>query len=187
MTHAAATPSTIRRRIVLLCLVLAAALALLWLTPAPLAGWKNWRAPAPQPPALDEFERAALTPRAGAGVPQEALQRPLFQLSRRPVPKASEEDAAVPALDIEQAQLRGLVDADGVSGAFVELDGATHFVHVGEVLPGTGWRLAALQGRAARFENGVSSHELELPFLENLGAPPEPPKAAPQTARGRRR
>lgn len=178
MKRAAIPYSALRRRIVLLCAVLAAALALLWLVPASLASWRSWRAPAPQPPALNEFERAALAFREPAGVQQEALQRPLFLSSRRPQPKASEGDApAASAQDIGQAQLRGLVDAGGVSGAMVELDGTTHFVHIGEVLPGTQWRLAALQGRTARFESGAQRHELELPFLENLGAPPAPPAA----------
>ena len=93
MTHAAANPSNIRRRTVLLCAVLAAVLALLWLTPASLASWRRWNAPQPQPPALGEFERAALTPRTGAGVQEEALQRPLFLPARRPPAKASEETA----------------------------------------------------------------------------------------------
>lgn len=185
MTHTAMFHTSLRRRIVLLCAVLAAALALLWLTPASLARWRSWKAPAPQPPALDEFERTALTPRAPTGVQQETLQRPLFTPTRRPAPKAAEEPApTAPAQGIEQAQLRGLVDAGGVSGALVELDGATHFVRVGDALPGTEWRLTALRGRKARFEGRNSSrYELELPFLENLGVPPAPPAAAP----GRRR
>ena len=185
MTRAALSLSVLRRRIVLLCLVLAAALVLLWLTPAPVAAWRRWQAPAPQPPALDEFERAALMPRVPDGVQEEALQRPLFMPSRRPLPKEVEAPqlATAPVQSIEKAYLRGLVDAQGVSGVIVELEGVTYFVHVGEELPGTEWRLAALLGRTARFESGASSHELDLPFLENLGMPSAPPAAMP----GRRR
>ena len=187
MTHAAATPPTLRRRIVLLCVVLAAVLALLWLTPASFAPWRRWKVPAPQPPALDEFERAALAPRETTGAHGEALQRPLFQPTRRPLPKENEGDApAAPASGIEQARLRGLVDAQDASGVLVELDGDTHFVRVGDTLPGTEWRLTALQGRTAHFESGARRHELELPFLENLGASPAspaPPKAEPKRRR----
>ena len=180
MNHTAMSHTSLRRRIVLLCVELAAALALLWLAPASVATWRRWKAPAPQPPALDEYERAALTPRAPAGVQQPTLQRPLFTPTRRPPPKEVEAPPpAAPAQVIEQAQLRGFVDAGGVSGALVELDGTTYFVHVGEELPGTDWRLTALQGRAAHFESkGSGRHVLELPFLENLGAPPAPPAAA---------
>lgn len=174
MIRAPLSHSALRQRVVLLCAVLAAALALLWLTPASLATWRRWQEPAPQPPALGEFERAALAPRVNAGVQEEMLQRPLFMPSRRPQPKEVVEETAPPApvQRIEQVQLRGMVDAQGVSGVLVELDGITYFVHTGEALPGTEWRLAALQGRTARFESGTSSYKLELPFLENLGAPP---------------
>ena len=184
MNYTATPHMSLRRRIVLLCAVLAAALALLWLAPASVATWRRWKAPAPQPPALNEFERATLTPREATGVQQPTLQRPLFTPTRRPQAKKVKEETpppAAPVQDIEKAHLRGFVDAQGVSGALVELGGTTHFVRVGDALPGTEWRLAALQGRAARFDSrDHPSYVLELPFLENLGAPPA-------TAQGRRR
>lgn len=186
MTRAALLHSALRRRIVLLCMVLAAALALLWFMPASLATWRRWQAPAPQPPALDEFERAALALRPFAGVQEETLQRPLFMPTRRPQPKEVVEEAAPPApvQRIEQARLRGLVDAQGVGGAIVELEGVTHFVHVGEELPGTKWRLTALQGRAASFEDdGRRRQTLELPFLEAAGTQPAAAAPAPRARR----
>lgn len=188
MTNTAMSYTSLRRRTVLLCAVLAAVLALLWLAPASVATWRRWRAPAPQPPALNEFERAALTPREVAGVQQPTLQRPLFSSTRRPPPKEAKAPppAAAPVYGIAQAQLRGLVDAGDAGGALVELDDATHFVRVGDTLPGTEWRLVELEGRTARFESSARRHVLELPFLENLGASPAVP-APPAAAQRRRR
>ena len=189
MTRAASSISTLRRRLVLLCAVLAAVLALLWLTPAPLAPWRQWSAPAPQPPALGEFAQAALQVRQGDGMYEQALQRPLFVHTRRPAARSAAEEAPpAPTQRIEQVRLLGLVDAQGASGAMLEIDGATHFVRVGEDVPGAGgWRLAALEPRAVRFANARRHHRIGLPFLENLGAAPPAPGASEAPAAQRRR
>lgn len=174
MTRATLSHSVLRRRIVLLCLVLAAVLALLWFTPSPLAAWRRWRAPAPQPPALGEFESAVLALRTPTGVQQKTLQRPLFLQSRRAIVQDATESAPddQPLQGVENASLRGLVDAQGVRGALVEMDGVTHFVRVGGELPGTGWRLTALEGRSAHFDGDEGRRVLELPFLETIEGPP---------------
>ena len=52
--------------------VLAALLAGLWFAPGAPERWRQWSAPEPQPPALDEVRQArlAFNPAAGAATPQ---------------------------------------------------------------------------------------------------------------------
>ncbi len=179
-TASSSSPTRLaRQRLTLVCLLLAAVLALLWLTPGALARWRQWRPPAPQPPALGDAELALLQLRpAPEAVAEQTLQRPLFSTVRRPGPEeaAGGEEADVeagPTLPIELVRLLGLVDAAGTSGAMVESGGVTQFVRVGEEVPGTGgWRLASIERRAASFEGeGGALHRMELPFLEGISAP----------------
>ena len=75
----------------------ALALAALWFGPGPAAGWRQWQAPQPQPPNLDDVQAAALrfNPAAGAAYPQ-VLERPLLNPARRPQASASAGPAAAP-------------------------------------------------------------------------------------------
>ncbi len=85
-------------------------LAALWLAPGPQARWRQWQAPAPQAPQLDDVQAAQLRPNpaATANYPG-VVQRPLFSPDRRPVAAASAAAPAAPPVAIEQVRLQGLV------------------------------------------------------------------------------
>ena len=71
--------------LIALNLVLLGALAVAWLAPGPLARWRTWQAPAPQPLSLADVDAALLVanPAAAAAYPA-VLARPLMEPARRP-------------------------------------------------------------------------------------------------------
>ncbi len=145
-------------------LVLALALAVLWLAPGAPARWRHWPAPAPQAPTLDDVHAAVLVanPAATAAYP-EVLKRPLMSPTRRPQAAAAPAPAASapPPSAIEQLKLLGIVDGPALSGVMIEQDGKTSFVRRGERVGG--WTLDSLQDRTASFVRQGERHRLELP------------------------
>jgi len=73
-------------------------LAALWLGPGPLAHWRQWQAPAPQAPNLDDARASALRPNPAAAADYpDILARPLFYPARRPQAPASAASASTVA------------------------------------------------------------------------------------------
>ena len=101
--------------------LLAAALAALWLAPGPQARWRQWQAPPPQAPQLDDVQTASLRPNPAAVATYPAvLERPLFNPARRPQASASAAAAMPPAPSaIEQAKLQGLVAGPTLTGVML--------------------------------------------------------------------
>ena len=79
--------------------LLTAALAALWLAPGPQARWRQWQAPPPQAPQLDDVQAASLraNPAAQANYPA-VLERPLFNPARRPQASASAAGESPPVI-----------------------------------------------------------------------------------------
>ena len=104
--------------------LLAAALAALWLAPGPQARWRQWQAPPPQAPQLDDVQTASLRPNPAAVATYPAvLERPLFNPARRPQPSASAPAAAPAPAAIEQVRLQGLVAGPALTGVMLEEQG----------------------------------------------------------------
>lgn len=145
-------------------LILTAALAGLWLAPGRPAQWRNWQAPAPQAPTLDDVHAAVLVPNpaAGAAYP-EVLARPLMNATRRPIVAAAPQGAAsAPPAAIEQVRLLGIVAGPALSGIMIEQGGQTSFVRRGERVGD--WTLDSLHGRSASFVRNGERRQIELPF-----------------------
>lgn len=160
-------------------LVLAAALAVLWLLPGAPAQWRHWRAPAPQAPTLDDIHAALLeaNPAATAAYPA-LLERPLMSPTRRaPVASAPESAAsAPPPTAIEKLKLLGIVAGPALDGVMIEQEGKTSFVRRGERVGD--WTLDALMDREASFVRGGERRRVELPIAH---AAPDAPAARPST------
>jgi len=164
--------------------LLAAALAALWLAPGPQARWRQWQAPPPQAPQLDDVQAASLraNPAAQANYPA-VVERPLFNPARRPQASASAAVAAPPAPSaIEQIRLQGLVAGPTLTGVMLQEDGKPRFVRVGEAVGG--WMLERVQARAAVFARAGQQREIALEVAAGEGArssaQPGGPAAAPQ-------
>ena len=171
--------------------LLTVVLAALWLAPGPQARWRQWQAPAPQAPQLDDVQAAQLRPNpaATANYPG-VVQRPLFSPDRRPVAAASAAAPAAPPVAIEQVRLQGLVAGPSLTGVMLEEQGKTRFVRVGETV--ADWKLERVQARAALFSRAGQQREIALkavspePSSGAANAPaqgrPRAPAAAPPTA-----
>ena len=166
--------------------VLALALAALWFGPGPAAGWRQWQAPQPQPPNLDDVQAAALrfNPAAGAAYPQ-VLERPLLNPARRPQASASAGPEAAPPTAIEEATMQGIVAGATLTGVFLEEKGEARFVRIGEKVGD--WALESIRGREIVFRRGAEQRKIELAPAnpesdQGKGAPAaqgQPPAAAP--------
>ena len=139
-----------------------ALLAALWWAPGPLAAWRQWQAPPPQPPNLDDVRAALLraNPAAGALSPI-VTERPLFNDNRRPVLSTASAASAPKAAPspIEQARLQGVIAGPTLSGVMLEEGGKARFVRVGESVGD--WKLARLHDRQAVFVRGGQERTLE--------------------------
>ena len=163
--------------------LLAAALAALWLAPGPQARWRQWQAPPPQAPQLDDVQTASLRPNPAAVATYPAvLERPLFNPARRPQPSASAPAAAPAPAAIEQVRLQGLVAGPALTGVMLEEQGKARFVRIGEAV--AGWTLERVQARAAVFGRAGQQREIALEVATGEGArssaQPGGPAAAPQ-------
>lgn len=163
--------------------LLTAALAALWLAPGPQERWRQWQAPPPQAPQLDDVQAANLraNPAARANYPA-VLERPLFSPARRPQVSASAAVAAPPAPSaIEQIRLRGLVAGPTLTGVMLHEDGKSRFVRVGESVGG--WTLERVQARAAVFVRAGQQRQIALDVASDAAAPPAgAPRPAPAPA-----
>ena len=156
--------------------LLTAALAALWLAPGPQERWRQWQAPPPQAPQLDDVQAANLraNPAARANYPA-VLERPLFSPARRPQVSASAAVAAPPAPSaIEQIRLRGLVAGPTLTGVMLHEDGKSRFVRVGESVGG--WTLERVQARAAVFARAGQQREIALEVTAGAADSSKPPQ-----------
>ena len=161
--------------------VLALALAALWLGLGPAAAWRQWQAPEPQAPNLDDVKAATLgfNPAAGAAYPQ-VLERPQLNPARRPQAAASAVPEAAPPTAIEEAKMQGIVAGATLTGVFLEEKGEARFVRLGEKVGD--WTLQSIQGRDILFKRGSEERRIELPYARadtapQAGQPPAPPAA----------
>lgn len=151
--------------------LLAAALAALWLAPGPQARWRQWQAPPPQAPQLDDVQTASLRPNPAAVATYPAvLERPLFNPARRPQPSASAPAAAPAPAAIEQVRLQGLVAGPLLTGVMLQEDGNDRFVRTGEQVGD--WTLRAIEGRDAVFERAGQQRRIQLSVLPDPDAAP---------------
>lgn len=162
--------------------LLAAALAALWLAPGPQARWRQWQAPPPQAPQLDDVQTASLRPNPAAVATYPAvLERPLFNPARRPQPSASAPAAAPAPAAIEQVRLQGLVAGPALTGVMLEEQGKARFVRIGEAV--AGWTLERVQARAAVFVRAGQQRQIALDVASDAAAPPAgAPRPAPAPA-----
>jgi hypothetical protein len=140
--------------LIVLDAVLVVLLAALWFAPGPLAHWRNWQAPTPQAPNLDNARTAELAPNPAVGRDYPAIvERPLFIVDRKPRATASDAAAAAPPLDsLDHAKLYGVVDGrPAAQGVLLEQDSQPRFVRRGEKVGD--WTLQAIDGRDAIFAN----------------------------------
>jgi len=155
----------------LLVLVLAA----LWLAPGPLAHWRDWQAPAPQAPNLDDVRAAQLTPNPALGRNYPAItERPLFAADRKPRASAGEGQTAAPPDSLDQAKLYGLVNGPAAQGVLLEQGGQSQFVRRGEKIGA--WTLQAIEERNAIFVKG--SEQRTMPLPDSLTDPAQAAQAA---------
>ena len=159
--------------------LMALLLAALWLAPGVPAGWRQWQAPPPQAPNLDDLTAAALrfNPAAVAVYPV-VLQRPLLSAARRPQAPASASaagPAAPPPTAIEQVRMQGIVAGPTLTGVFLEEDGQSRFVRRGEQVGD--WTLDAVRGRDIVFKRGAEQRTIEL-----LPTPADPAQGAGKNA-----
>ena len=162
-------------------------LAALWWAPGPLAAWRQWQAPPPQAPNLDDVRAAVLRANpAAAALSPVVTERPLFNDTRRaalPATSAASAPKRAPS-PIEQARLQGVIAGPTLSGVMLEEDGKARFVRVGESVGD--WKLARLRDRQAVFVRGGQERTLEwqapaAAAAPGAAAPSGAPGAAPTT------
>ena len=162
-------------------------LAALWWAPGPLAAWRQWQAPPPQAPNLDDVRAAVLRANpAAAALSPVVTERPLFNDTRRaalPATSAASAPKAAPS-PIEQARLQGVIAGPTLSGVMLEEGGKARFVRVGESVGD--WKLARLHDRQAVFVRGGQERTLEwqapaAAAAPGAAAPSGAPGAAPTT------
>jgi len=151
------------RALLTLDALLVIVLAALWFGPGPVARWREWQAPAPQPPNLDDMRAARLTPNPALRRDYPAIaERPLFAADRRPRAAANAQKAAAPPPDsLDQVKLYGLIDGPAAQGALLEQNGQPQFVRLGEKVGG--WTLQAIEERNAIFTRGGERRAVPLP------------------------
>ena len=152
--------------------ILALALTAFWLSPSGELRHMRWQAPAPQ-----TFDYAAMVPLLPDPAAADTrrfvalLERPLFSPTRRPPPPVPKEDA--PATDaLAAARLLGLFEGSKDGGVIVQIGGKPRRVRLNEDVDG--WKLTAVQPRAATFTRAGQARVLELARarLDNAAVPP---------------
>ena len=144
---------------------LLAVLASLWLSPDGSLRNARWIAPVPVTndylqmlPALPERESVD-TNRFLA-----LLERPLFQLTRRPPPPPPPPSAAAApeAVDnLSTAQLSGVVAGEKTASIIITMAGKARRVRLNDSVDG--WMLQSIQGRSVTFSSGGQTRVLQLP------------------------
>jgi hypothetical protein len=150
-------------------LLLALTLGALWFAPGPVAQWRAWRAPEPQPPNLDDVRAALLVanPAAAADYPA-VLERPLLLPSRRAVASASDPIEAAAPQAIEQVTFTGIVSGPTLAGVLLEENGQARFLRRGEAIGD--WTLESIDGRTLSFKRGDESKSIDLPYADQSAA-----------------
>ena len=110
------------------------------------------------------------------------LERPLFQLTRRPPPPPPPPAAVVeaPVDNLSTAQLSGVVAGDGGASIIITMAGKARRVRLNEAVDG--WVLQSIQGRSVTFASGGQTRTLQLPraaVTSFSGAAPPVPAAPP--------
>jgi hypothetical protein len=173
--------------LIALDVLLALALAALWLTPQGQPRNLQW-----QPPAAQTADYAAMVPALPGSAPADTrqfialLERPLFSVTRRPPPPPPPPEPVTkvpePPDTLATARLLGTFTGAGEGGVIIDLAGKQRRVHLREQLEG--WTLSAVQEREATFTSGPRSRTLPLQRAAlTTGAGPQqlpvPPAARP--------
>lgn len=183
----------------LVCLLLAAALAWLWVTPqGRLREETHWSEPA----AL-RIDYAALLPALPSSAPTDTqrfmalLDRPLFTQTRRPPlppPPPKPVEAPPPPDNLSTARLQAIFDMPGEGGSVILLiAGKSQRVRLNASVEG--WMLKSIDGRKVSFVRRDQTRELQLqraalttysglgaPTVAGTGAARSAPPAAPAPA-----
>ncbi|MBP6599932.1 MAG: hypothetical protein KA216_10885 [Giesbergeria sp.] len=174
--------------LVALNVALTMVLAALWLKPDGSVRNIHWAEPAP---LTNDYLQMLPTLPARQQVDTNRflalLERPLFQLSRRPPPPPPPSAPEVaPVVDtLSAAQLSGVVVGDGAASAIITIAGKGRRVRLNESVDG--WTLQSIQGRSVTFASGGQTRVLQLPraAVANFSgaalpvALPAPPAPAP--------
>ena len=114
------------------------------------------------------------------------LERPLFQLTRRPPPPPPPPSAVVeaPVDNLSTAQLSGVVAGNGSASIIITMAGKARRVRLNESVDG--WTLQSIEGRSVIFAGGGQTRTLQLPraaMTNTVGAAaPAPAMFAPPIA-----
>ncbi len=151
--------------LVMVNVALLAFLAALWLSPDGSLRNSSWVTPSPitnnylqMLPALPE-RQSVDTKRFLA-----LLERPLFQLTRRPPPPPPPVPtvAAPEAVDnLSTAQLSGVVAGEKTASIIITMAGKARRVRLNDSVDG--WILQSIQGRSVIFSSGGQTRVLQLP------------------------
>ena len=170
------------RLLALLSLLLAAALAWLWLDQAGNLRGISWTPPAALPPELAKASGSEPAMLPGGDPVQYVviLERPLFAPDRRPPPPPpppAPPVTAPPPDPLDNIQLSGIFTGAN-AGIIARVDGKTRRVRVNESVGA--WTLKSVSGREVTFAQGNNSRQLRLNY-SRLG-PPVVQAAAPGSA-----
>lgn len=143
---------------------LVVALAALWLNPD--GSLRNTRWAAPMPIKNDYLQMLPFLPERQPIDTNRflaLLERPLFQLTRRPPPPPPPLSvvAQAPIDNLSTAQLSGVVVGDGTATIIVTMAGKARRVRLNESVDG--WTLQSIQGRSVTFAGGGQTRVLQLP------------------------
>lgn len=143
---------------------LAAVLAALWLNPD--GSLRNARWVAPQAIQNDYLQMLpALPERKPVDTSRflVLLERPLFQLTRRPPPPPPPPSAVVdaPVDNLSTAQLSGVVAGESAGSIIITIAGKARRVRLNESVDG--WSLQSIQGRSVTFAASGQTRVLQLP------------------------
>lgn len=135
-------------------------------------------------PPVPEVRLEAVGSRLGTATDYlEVGNRPLLSPERRPTAVAAGEGEGDAPLD---AELTSVLLAGDVRLAILRgrSDGVSRRVRLGELVPGTAWRLSDIEPRRAIFDGPEGRRELALRVFNGLGGEPVTPVAPPPSVAG---
>ena len=175
-----------KRFLIALLLALNAALGLglawLWLDTDGQLRDVSWHAPAPH-----KVDFLAMVPDlaapASADVSQflSILERPIFALTRRPLPPPAPPPPPPPPDPLADLQIYGLVTGDKLGGILAKVEGKTKILRLNQAI-GV-WTLKTISDREVVFANGTQSRTFALRSARLTGPVPVS-EAAPAVAGG---
>ncbi len=150
--------------LVVINVALAIVLAALWLKPDGSLRNTHWAEPAPI--TNDYLQMLPVLParqQVDTNRFLALLERPLFQLSRRPPPPPPPPAPVVQEVvdALSTAQLSGVVVGNGTASAIITIAGKGRRVRLNEAVDG--WTLQSIQGRSVTFAGGGQTRVLQLP------------------------